>query len=793
MDFDLSKARRDGYTDVEIATHLSNQHGFNLEAAMRDGYSETEIAETLASTPLEPKLEQDVPKTPKWAGESPNLYGAFGAAKETYQKAIKPAIEATGLIGGGAVAAPTGPVGQVAGAGIGYGIAKKFTDIIDKWIGRIEGIKKSTTLTNETVKTLNDIKSGAEMEMLGQSLGSAIPRWTEKISAPFQKGMTPEAEELLALAKERGIELTPAEITGSKTLALGESLLEKVPGATDVIREMRIKGQLEPLFKNLDNLRNQGASKQSTDAAGRKIWEQVTDYLEKEKRLKGDTLNAIRTKVLGKLGTSESLYNLGLRGKELLKAKTVAYNERVKEAYSAVKDSLPDGEFQFDNLAKEAKSILDQKTKLAGQDKTMLAHLDWASKTTNIPKDIEKKLAELPETVRRSILNDMEAEFMVKRDWETMQDFASEMSALSSKQDAIGMAMPGMKFQQTPEGAVYNRLRQAALKDMEQIAEKTGGEAWEKYQAAKAIYSEGAAIYKSKTIRSLAKTNPENLIDIAFKPNGMTEVKLMKEALGTKGFLDLRDGFTNKLLGVGKHDTFDPNFLRSELMRYGDDFLSEVYGKTTVSGLKSVAKYGLDLSLQRPGQAFLRSIAKEYPEAVVDKIVGAPESKLQSNNLLKNIQIIKQAIGKNEFEVLGEKLFDKLISLNQTSDMVRPQTFAKMVDKYGDRVLKQFYPPEKVAELQKLAKLGHKIQSAEVIAGNPSGTGQTLIAWGITRMIMIRPIQGAIVAITPKQLGRLYASKFGLKWLTYGFKVPASSKAGVEIGSKILAIMNEQE
>ena len=72
--------------------------------------------------------------------------------------------------------------------------------------------------------------------------------------------------------------------------------------------------------------------------------------------------------------------------------------------------------------------------------------------------------------------------------------------------------------------------------------------------------------------------------------------------------------------------------------------LEEVYGKSTVKQLKKIAQEGLDLGSQKPGQPFLKAITREYPDTVVDRIIGSPESKLQSHTLLKNIQIIKQAI-----------------------------------------------------------------------------------------------------------------------------------------------------
>ncbi|MBW2003102.1 MAG: hypothetical protein JRI72_00595 [Deltaproteobacteria bacterium] len=792
MPFNLEQARKDGYNDSEILSHLAETHKFNIEAAMKDGYSEKELIDYLASTPPETRFEAPKDKVPEWGKKHPNWYGAFGATKELYEKIGKPTIEMGGLVGGAAVGTPGGPVGQVAMAGAGYALSKTVTNAIDKQIARLEGIKKRTSATEEVIKSLHNIKEGMMMEMGGQAVGAAIPGMIEKVSAPFAKKITPEIREMTRQATKRDITMTPAEITGSKTLALGEALMEKIPGSTDIIREMRVKGQLEPLLKNLDDLRNKGASQQSINETGRRIWEQVTTYLETEKRMKGDALNKMRTAILAKLGTNETFSVLGLKGKDLLKAKTIAYNERVAEAYADVGNFLPEGKYQTPHLAKTARNILKTRKGLPVQDKKMMNALKWAAKEKNIPPELEEKLAQLPKSVRDSILKDMEDEILIKRDWETIHQFSKDMGALSSKEDALAMGLPGMKFQQTPEGAIYNELKQAALKDMEQIAEGAGSQAMEKLRIAKALYSKGADIYKSKEIRLLAKSNPEDLIGAAFKPNGITEIKLVKKALGPQGFFKLREGFTNKLMGVGKHDVFDPDFFRRELIRYGDEFLNEMYGKEVAKSFKTIAKEGLDLTIQRPGRSFLRAIAREYPETVVDRIIGAPEAKLQSHTLFKNIQTIKKAIKKKEFEALGENLMEKLMQLNQDTGAVRPKSFAKMVDKYSERVLSAFFPKKKVAELKTLGRIAHRIEGAEQVAGNPSGTGQTLIAWGIFRMIMSRPALGAVISFTPKQLAKIYKSNFGMKWLTEGFKVPANSKRGMELATKLSAIVYEE-
>jgi len=348
--FDLKGARENGYTEDEILAHLTKRHEgiqgkpFNIEGAMKEGYTPSELNEHLASMRFPEKLETDTAHKPDWADKFPTLYKIFKTDKTIYEKAVKPLIELGAMTGGGMVGTAANPgLGTVAGGSLGYAMGKKTTEIIDRQIQRMEGIKrKGKPVSQELIASLHDIKNGAMMEMGGQFVGKAIPKGVEFFTAPFSKRMTPESAAFRAGAKEAGITPTPHDVVGTKSLGLVESLMEKIPGSADVIRDLRVKKQLEPLTRQLENLYTENASKESIDTLGRKIWTQVDDYLRTEQRLKGDTLNKMRTTILAKLGSPQSSTALGLEGKELLRARSIAYNERAREMYSAVGESLGD-------------------------------------------------------------------------------------------------------------------------------------------------------------------------------------------------------------------------------------------------------------------------------------------------------------------------------------------------------------------------------------------------------------------------------------------------------------------
>lgn len=805
--FDLKSAREAGYSDDEVLSHLVKRHDvggkrFDIEGAISSGYTKTDIIEHLSGFEYQEKIETDRPYVPKWAEGNKTLERAYSIGKGIKDDIVRPLAEGggatlgatKGAATGTAVAGPVGGIlGGVAGGALGFAISKKSMDLIDAEINKLEGTrKKGKTIPEELVNSLYDIRAGAMYEMGGRAIPAGASRVVEKVSAPFKSKMTPEAQRLAAGAKESGITMTPADLTGSKSLGLAESVMEKIPGSADIIRDMRVKSQLEPMLKKLNSLKDSGASKESIESTGIKIHEEVTEYLERNLELHGKQLNKVRSRVLAKLGTNEALYSVGLTTKELIEVRSIAYRNRKDELYKKVGENMPPGGFETPNLNEVAEKLIEERKGLPTslKDGKISDILDWAAKSDEIPPELAQRLEGLPDNVRNSIIADLGDEIKVKREWQTLEQFTHEMEGLMAEENPMKY-LSDVKFSQTPAGRVYGMLKKAARDDM-QLAAKNTPKAVEALDTANAFYGEAATMFKHKQIRKLVQADAGKVIDVAFRPNSIEEIKLLKGALGVNGFIKLRQGFMNKLVGQGSKDVFDPKAFKRNVERFGDETLEEVFGKSTVKELKKVAKEGLDLTLHKPGNTFLKSVANTDPDFIVDRIIGAPEAKLQSNTLGHNIKILKQAVGDDSVRKIGDRLFDKIMVQHQDTGLIKPESFAKMVDKY-DRVLKHFYPNKKVMELRKLATIGHKLDSAEKIAGNPSGTGQTLIAWGIFRMIMNNPLTGAIVAFTPKQLAKIYKSKFGMTWLTNGFTIPTTAKKSAELFTKLSLIINDDE
>jgi hypothetical protein len=154
----------------------------------------------------------------------------------------RPVLEAGGVVGGGVLGSAGGPLGSVAGAGLGYAGGRQAANLLEEY----SGTRKPPTLEQAASQAISDIPAGMAMEAGGQIGGKALSSGYDYItgkispmkilSGAYQKALsTPFGQEGKALSKETGIELTPAQETGNKLLNLAENTARKSGVVADQI------------------------------------------------------------------------------------------------------------------------------------------------------------------------------------------------------------------------------------------------------------------------------------------------------------------------------------------------------------------------------------------------------------------------------------------------------------------------------------------------------------------------------------------------------------------------------
>jgi len=157
--------------------------------------------------------------------------------KKIYQGVISPTVEGLGLIGGGILGAPAGPIGAVGGAALVYTAARSLTKAGDVLLG----YSKPETPIESLTRGGKDILTGAVSEMTGQIGGAVLNKAIPVISKAKNK-----------IAHK-----------------LYESAIKPVPSLKSSVREKAIATGLENAEKSGIGLKGQAPFVKYTPAAYR--------------------------------------------------------------------------------------------------------------------------------------------------------------------------------------------------------------------------------------------------------------------------------------------------------------------------------------------------------------------------------------------------------------------------------------------------------------------------------------------------------------------------------------------
>lgn len=146
-----------------------------------------------------PQFQQQVPQ---WGQENPRLYQAAQVARQYGA----PILEGAGMIGGGIVGAPAGPLGAVGGAGLGYGMARELVGAADVALGN----KPRQQLPEQATQAAKNVLEGATYEAGGRVLGDVAGVIGKLI--PESVKATPEKIASFLRAREAGYVVPPSQM-----------------------------------------------------------------------------------------------------------------------------------------------------------------------------------------------------------------------------------------------------------------------------------------------------------------------------------------------------------------------------------------------------------------------------------------------------------------------------------------------------------------------------------------------------------------------------------------------------
>jgi len=222
-------------TDYQLANGLHQKHYSDMDFGEFSNKIGLQIKQTSSEQPT-----QEIPQIDPLKDIEPLPEANVQGVSEDIGR---PMIEMGGMAAGSTLGSGTGPIGAVAGGGLGYSIGKKAADIIYG--------KKSEPIMKEVAGSARDVVTGAGYEMLGQAAPIALgyaAKVIGKVVRPFLGRIsgvgTGAIDEALKAASQSDATINPLATKTVYDKALrgkitGEEIVDNAKTALNAIKNQR--------------------------------------------------------------------------------------------------------------------------------------------------------------------------------------------------------------------------------------------------------------------------------------------------------------------------------------------------------------------------------------------------------------------------------------------------------------------------------------------------------------------------------------------------------------------------
>lgn len=741
-------------------------------------------------------------------------------ASDIYTPTLKYGGAAAGAMGAEAAAIPTLAVPGVgeaiaaaapfAGAGLGYSAGSSLAEQLDQLIGlrptgKFLSLPTKEQVKEEASKAVENVRQGAELEGVGRTIIGPGAEFAFKGLTGAAGKVAANAPEVIArvkdIAAKAGIDLTPAEIVGTKALSAMESILDNLPWTAGKIQELRLK-QLEQLNSYRDKLIAENGSEKDIEELGLKVKNLADQYMQKVGTVNKNAMSAMKDRLLQKLGSRSSYEDLDISAKEAVQRHQAVLADQVSDAYKAVADKFPEGAIVPTNARAAAEKILEEQNRLAPatRNNDLIGAANFILQNNEIPGKEVLHSNPVLRSLGKTELTPSTQEPVQK----SYQELADNIKAFNQKKYAQ-INDPNGAYQISNAGRQWDTLIDAMRSDADALARSSGnGELIQAQDIANQLYKKKLALFEDPAFKTINNKYPGAVAKTILQSRNPELIERYKALIGNDLFNKTKDRLTNDILGLNENDIVAGDQIRQNILKLGES-AKNIYSDTELGYFKKLADAvdtraaSMDEITSNP---LLKTILKKgetFPSGIAGAIVKP--------NTKQNAAIVEQLLGSDAKKKVANAFLPQLLSTGQTGDFA-PNTFAKQFNNYGYDTLKAWYGEDFANKLKDLAFLGERLGKAEKFAGNPSGTGRFLIGFYEGGRILNKAVEavttggsapamlslgreGAILLGT-QQLAKLYASPLGRELFVDGLMTPATAKQAANLTSRILAIIGKQ-
>lgn len=753
--------------------------------------------------------------------------GAAQLASDIYTPLLEYGGAGVGAAAGFAAAGGPTPLSLAtvpAAGGIGFAGGASLADQLDQLIGLKPSGKFLSLPTTEQVKSdveeyADKLREGAGVAVGGEIGGAVLNRALQATATGAAKAIAKGPEYIAALketAGKLGINLTPAEIVGSKSLSMMEHILDNLPWTSGIVQRYRA-GEIQKLNTMREKLIEERGSPERIEELGIQIKNMADQFMQKVGTVNKDAMNAMKNRLLEKVGSRSSYEDLDISAKEVVARYEQKLASEVSDAYNGVAARIPDFQAPPNNTIKVAQDIIKQQEELpaaARNNQLYSVAKFFARQNQHVPPEIAAIYSN-PQTnpLIKKQLEEQFPEILNTGTEKTYSQLVSNLKRINElKYSNIENVFGTEKMSKL--GKDYADFASAINDDLATFAKASGNE--EIVQAQKIandLYIKKLNLFKDPAFRAINNKSPGAVSKAILESGNVELIDKYKSLVGKDLFDKTRDRLTNDVLGLGPEQTVIGDDIRKRLTRLGTSAKS-IYSDQELQYFQDIAKAtdireAFNESLFR--NPFLKKIVRDG-EIVPQKLAAnfiAPQN-------IGRAKLMERFLGKEGVRKTADAFLPELMATNQATGNFMPQTFAKTFDEYGYDTLSAWYGKEFADKLKDVALVGRNLGGAESVAGNPSGTGRFLITYFETKNVAtniakaltnVATMGGAAGAVAnpmmtiagesalifgPRQLAKLYLSPAGRKLFVDGLMTPRTAKEASQVGGKILAILGNE-
>jgi len=262
MSFDYKKAKADGFSDEDIAQHLSQKTGFKYEAAIEDGFKPVDIVNKLITSDLSKgSSTQEDFGGPDRPGTAPKP-GQAERMRDLGRK-VPAALGATAMV-------------AAAGTGVGLlpavGLAALGGAGGEAWRQNAERLSDDPVDVAATPgEAVKDLAAAGGEQAAYELAPRVLIKGIGKALAPFKDKLTEGAVAVGKKLKEAGSSLTATQMTDSRTLDLVDSMARGsfFGSGTMLVKEAEQAGALKKMGEKVSkNFSDELSTRMSDNEAG---------------------------------------------------------------------------------------------------------------------------------------------------------------------------------------------------------------------------------------------------------------------------------------------------------------------------------------------------------------------------------------------------------------------------------------------------------------------------------------------------------------------------------------------